>query len=330
VIPPEAGSVTRNLSQMPLWHHHPPCRPEWQAQTAACDCSFEEFQRLRRTPDYTLLQKLIQVLYFLIFGIPKVILAFTYGLTAGIIYIIAANIWRVLGRPERGRAGLKFTWVVFARIFLFLLGFHRVRYHGSVESDTRFIVSNHTCFFDGWFFTPWGPRILAKWEMLKIPLMKETSDVFQAIGVDRGKSQGVTKTLIDNAKDPNAPIVFILSEGASTSGDYMLRFHLGAFLSDLPVQPVAMRYTLYGTSRSIAHISFFHHNLWQIVVFLGIPSISLDVNFMEAMSIKSFDDDPRKFADAVSLKIANHLGVRLLNRSSSELYRRTEERKKDE
>jgi 1-acyl-sn-glycerol-3-phosphate acyltransferase len=280
-------------------------------------------------PHYSTGQKLIQINYFIIFAPLKVALGLAFGITAGILYIVAANIWRFLGRPDSGRAILKAVWVVISRIFLFLIGFHRIRYRGQVDSDTRFLVANHTCFFDGWFFTPWGPRILGKKEMLKVPLMRENADVFQAIGVDRGKSQGLTKTLIENAKDPNAPIVLILSEGASTSGDYMLRFHLGAFLSDLPVQPAAVRYTLYGTSRKIAHISFFHHQLWQVIVFLGIPSITLDINFLEASTIKSYENDPRKFADANSLKIANFLGVRLLSRSSSELFRHDEEKKKE-
>jgi 1-acyl-sn-glycerol-3-phosphate acyltransferase len=165
--------------------------------------------------------------------------------------------------------------------------------------------------------------------MLKVPLMRENADVFQAIAVDRGKSQCLTKMLIENAKNPNAPIVLILSEGASTSGDYMLRFHLGAFLSDLPVQPAAVRYTIYGTSRKLAHVSFFHHQLWQAIVFLGIPSIRIDVNFLEGATIKSYDQDPRKFADATSLKIANFLGVRLIARSSSEIFQRNDEKKKD-
>jgi hypothetical protein len=55
-------------------------------------------------------------------------------------------------------------------------------------------------------------------------------------------------------------------------------------------------------------------------VFLGIITAKVDMFFFEPMTIKSFADDARKFADAAQLKIANHLGVRVLDRSSRDLF----------
>jgi 1-acyl-sn-glycerol-3-phosphate acyltransferase len=307
---------------MPLYHVHPPCRPEWQDQTAASECTPEALQQLRKFPRYPAHIKLLHILLFLVFGPPKILLALAFTLTAGTLHMIAAHIWMFLGRPDSGRSALKISWLVISRVFMFILGFHRIRYHGLVDHDARFFVANHTCFFDGWLFTAWGPRILAKKEMLNIPLMRENADIFDAIAVDRSARQGLAQRLVENAKDPNAPMFMVLPEGASTSGDYMLKFHIGAFLSDLPVQPAAIRYTIYGLPRSVAHIAFFHHQLYQLIVFLGIPSVTVDVHFLDAMSIKTFDCDPKKFALAVSLKIANFLGVRLLDRSSSDIFTR--------
>jgi 1-acyl-sn-glycerol-3-phosphate acyltransferase len=314
---------------MPLWHYHPPCRPEWQHQTAPDACSLEEFHQLRQFPRYSTPIKFVHILLFLLFGPIKICLAVTFTLTAGVLHVLAARIWMLLGRPDGGRAGLKMSWYIISRVFMWILGFHRIRYHGQVDSDARFFIGNHTCFFDGWLFTAWGPRILAKKEMLNFPLMRENAEIFDAISVDRSARQGLAQRLVENANDPNAPMFMVLPEGASTSGDYMLKFHIGAFLSDLPVQPAAIRYTIYGLPRSVAHISFFHHQLYQIIVFLGIPSISVDVEFLESLTIKSFEGDPRKFATAVSLSIANHLGVRLLDRSSSEVFARDKETKKE-
>jgi 1-acyl-sn-glycerol-3-phosphate acyltransferase len=275
---------------MPLWHYHPPPRPEFQHQTAPSECSLEELRLLRRFPRYPLHVKILHIFLFLLFG------------------------------------PLKISWLVISRIFMWILGFHRLRFHGTLDSTARFFVGNHTCFFDGWLFTRWGPRILAKKEMLRMPLMRENADIFDAVAVDRGEQQGLSKRLIDNANDPSAPMFMVLPEGASTSGDYMLKFHLGAFLSDLPVQPAAIRYTIYGLPRSVAHVSFFHHHWYQMIVFLGIPSITIDVEFLDAVSIKAFEGDPKKFAQGVSLNIANHLGVRLLNRSSRDLFAREEKK----
>lgn len=310
---------------MPFYHYHPP-KPtddKWYHQEAPDECSIEELEQLRKIPTYSTVQKIIQVIYFLIFGIVKIIAAVSFALVAGPFFLICAAIWRSVNRPESWRAVLKKIWSTFARVFLFFLGFHRIRYHGSLDPEARFICANHTCFFDGWLFLPFGPRPLGKKEMLDIPVIREMSDIYQGIPVDRSKSTGVSKLLIELASDKNSPLISILPEGASTSGDYMLRFHLGAFLSDLPVQPCSIRYTIYGTTRSLSHISFFHHQMYQWIVFLGIPSITIDINLMPSMCLKTDgQNDPRTFADKTSLCIANNLGVRLLNLSSNAIYKK--------
>jgi 1-acyl-sn-glycerol-3-phosphate acyltransferase len=304
---------------MSLYHYHPPVNPDpkWSNQTEPSECTEEELRALREFPKYSVPQKIIQILLFLIFGLVKIISAVIYGILTGALFMLSCAIWRSLGRSDRGRAFLKKVWDVIARVFLFILGFHRIHFHGDYDEDARFIVANHTCFFDGWLFLPYEPRILAKKEMIHIPLMKDTAELFEAVPVDRSNSTGVTKILLADSKSP----FLLLPEGASTSGDYMLRFHLGAFLSDLPVQPAVVRYTIYGTSRSISHISFFHHQLYQWIVFLGIPSMKVDITFLEPVSIKSQEDlDPRKFADFVALKMANSLGCRYLSLGSRAIF----------
>jgi 1-acyl-sn-glycerol-3-phosphate acyltransferase len=276
---------------------------------------------MRGSPRYSLLQKILQILLFLIFAPLKLVLAIPYSLLAGAVYMVGAAFWRSLGRPEIGRDILKRMWEIIARIFLFLLRFHQISFHNDYDDDARFIVANHTCFFDGWLFLPWGPRILGKKEVLNFPLMKDTADVYESLAVDRESTSGLTQILANVTK--SSRLFLILPEGASTSGDYMLRFHLGAFLSDLPVQPAAIQYRLYGTTRNISHLSFFHHDLWQIIVFLGIPSIRIDITFLESSTIKQNEDrDPRKFADAVALRIANFLGVRYLTLSSRAIFKK--------
>jgi 1-acyl-sn-glycerol-3-phosphate acyltransferase len=301
--------------------------PEWKSQTGPSECTVEELKGLRRFPCYTVQQKLLQVVLFLILGPPKIVLCLAFAIVSGALYILLVNIWRLFGRPGAFRNFLRSWWSGMARTIMFIFGIHRIHWHSSVDSSTRFLVANHVCFFDGWLFTPWWPRILAKREMLKLPLMRENADVYMAIPVDRGRASGTTQLLIESANDPKMPLILILPEGASTSGDYMLRFRTGAFLSDLPVQPVAIRYTVYGTSRNLSHVSFFHHQLYQWVVFLGIITAKVDMFFFEPMTIKAFADDPRKFADAAELKIANHLGVRVIDRSSKDLFSGDEPKK---
>jgi hypothetical protein len=65
----------------------------------------------------------------------------------------------------------------------------------------------------------------------------------------------LSQVLLETANDPNKSAKLILPEGASTSGDYMLCFHLGAFISDLPVQVVTIRIKIWDTTRSLHHTS---------------------------------------------------------------------------
>jgi hypothetical protein len=64
------------------------------------------------------------------------------------------------------------------------------------------------------------------------------------IVMDRTRPSGLSQVLLESANNPNKPAIVILPEGASTSSDYMFRFHLGSFFSDLPVQLVTIRYKI--------------------------------------------------------------------------------------
>jgi 1-acyl-sn-glycerol-3-phosphate acyltransferase len=307
-----------------MFHYHPPL-PESKSlyeQTEASVVTEEELLELRRLPDYTPLQRFLHILFFLVFGIPKLIITIPYTIIAALSFIFACTIWRTLGRPESGRLLLKTYWAIVTRIFLALLGIWRINFIGSLDESARFVTPNHICFFDGWLLLALGFRPLGKKELLDIPCLKDMCEVFEGIPVDRSRATGVSQVLLQNAIDFTKPPVMIMPEGATTSGDYMLRFHLGAFLSDLPVQPLAIRYKLWGTTRDLHHISFFHNYPYHLLVFLGIPFITVDVNFMESMSIKQpHEMSPREFADMVGLAIANRLGVRMISLSSSAVYK---------
>lgn len=307
---------------MKFYHRRPPERDDESLhnQKELSPIDREDLQELYEMPKYSASQKCIQLVYFLVFGIPKLILSSIYMLITGSAFTILCLIWRYTGRDPYFRSMLQRSWAIFARGFLFLIGFVRVDYKGVPDDQCRFILTNHLCFFDGWFFLPFTPKPLAKKELFKLPVVGDMLDVYDAIAVDRSKNSGVSKKLIANAADPAAPPITMAPEGATTSGDYMFKFHLGAFLSDVPVQPTAVSYYVYGTSSKISHISFFHHSLWQFLVFIGTPFICVEVAFLKPLSLKDVGlDEPRKFADECELIIANYLGVPAYNMSNSDV-----------
>ena len=304
--------------------------PSMSQQQSLKHTTILELKKLRKPPKYTFLQTLAQLGMFLIFGIVKAVASLSYCLIAGSFLAVLVTVWKAVGAPESWRIPIKRLWAATARILLFLLGFYKINFHGQPDSDSRFLISNHTCFFDGWLFLPLLPRPLDKKELLNIPFIKEMWEVFDGICVDRTKSCGMTKVLVANASNSNQPMIQMFPEGATTNGDYMLRFHLGAFLSDLPLQPVAIRYTLWGTSKKIAHLSWFHNYPRQWLAFLSIPMITVDIYFLETVSLKiTQQNEPRRFADEVSVTIANFLGVPVLDLTSSAIYKQNVIKKND-
>jgi len=305
-----------------LYDFHPIYQEQYTNQTQLLDTTVEEIKKLRKPPKYSTKALIIQIALFIIIGIPRAIISFTFAVIAGVIFIVLVAFWRAFGNPPQFRRFLMVYWVSFSRILLFLLGIVHINFHGEYDTESRFLVANHVFFFDSWLFLPFFPRPLDRKEIFSLPCLREMCDVFGGIAVDRSKACGLTKELIKNAENPHKPQIILMPEGCNTNGEYMLRFHLGAFLSDLPVQPAAIRYTMWGTNRKISHMSFFQDHIKQWMAFLSIPAITVDVQFLEVMSIKAgSDSDPRKFADSVSMLIGNKLGVKVYNMTSSPLFK---------
>ena len=314
-----------------FYHFHPPLpkNDSLYHQTQLAETTIEELQELRKPPTYTLIQKLLHILMFIIFAPLKIICFVIFLIATAPVFLIVGAVWRAVGHPESWRHSVQSIYSSIIRVIMFTFGIYKINYHGKIDPDARFLVPNHVCFFDGWLFLPFGPIPLGKKEILNIPFAKEIAEAFQGIPVDRSHPSGTTQKLIQIASDSSKPIISIFPEGASTSGDYMFRFHLGAFLSDLPVQPVTIRYKIWGTTRSLSTISFFHHQLYYLLVFLGIPGITVDITFLESVSIKQMENhDPRVFADHVALKIGNTLGVKVISLTTSAIFKNNERQSK--
>jgi hypothetical protein len=205
-----------------------------------------DFAELRRFPRYSVVQKLLYFVYFLVFGLVKLDVT---------VRTACCALWRVAGRPEWGRRFCPGRWVLITRALLLSVGLVRITFGGQIDADARFIVPNHACFLGGLLFLGLAFRPLWKRELLRIPCLTDMCDVHDGIALDRTQSSGLSQVLLESANDPNRPAIIILPEGASTPGDFMFRFDLGAFLSDLPVQLVMIRYKIWSTTRILHHIS---------------------------------------------------------------------------
>lgn len=310
------------------FRHFRPAFPTDQSlyeQKELTPTTYEELQKLRELPKYNLFQKFIAIIYFLIFGVIKILGALTVVLVGGSSFVGLCTIWRAFGENPSFKMFLRKYYICIARIFIFFCGFVKINFHGNINKEARFHVSNHVSFFDGWIFMSLSPRALARKEFFTKPILNYHLYIFDSIAVDRSQATGVTQKLIDSALDMTKNHIMVMPEGATTDGNYMFRFRLGAFLSDLPVQCVAIRYSIWGCSSKTHHISFVHNYPKHILHFFGIPAITADVYYLDTISLKTEgNNEPRQLADIAGLKIANYLGVKMIDKTNKVLFEKKE------
>jgi 1-acyl-sn-glycerol-3-phosphate acyltransferase len=216
-------------------HFHPllPKDESLNNQTSPVESTRSDLAELRRSSHYSVVQKLLHFVYFLVFGVIKLFSRLLFTLLAAPFFIACCALWWAAGRPEWGCRRL---WAVITRMLLLSVGLGRLTLSGKIDPDARFIVPNHVYFFDGFLFLELAFRPLGKRELLRISCLTNMYHVYDGIAVDQTRSSELSQVLLESTNDPNKPAIVILPEGASTSGDCTFRFHLRAFLSNLSIR----------------------------------------------------------------------------------------------
>jgi hypothetical protein len=267
----------------------------------------ERLRELRRPPSRTVPQHIVRLALFIVVGVPRTLVAGLYGFVLTVCYESLVTCWQWFNSPEFLRFPLQVLWYVACRVFLFLLGVVKINYRGAPDRAAKFLVSNHPCFFDRWLFWWLWPCPLDKMEMHELPAGKAVLDVFRGVIVDRSKSCGLTKYVLQNLSADDDRLIQIFPEGTTTNGEYMLQFHLGAFLSPFPVQLTAIRYHMWGSTREFSNISFFQRTFKDWISFAGIPFLTVDVDFLESRTLGQ--EGTKKFAEDSAFRIAEFLGL---------------------
>lgn len=158
-----------------------------------------------------------------------------------------------------------------------------------------------------------APSFAAKDETSKLPMVHFLLKAFRCIIVYRDKKMVKDKSTLETMQDriahpcegEYAPLIF--AEGTTDNGEYLLRFHTGAFLAGVPVRPMAVHYPHKRKSLNWESVTFqellpdmftqFHNRFRIEVLDLYLPS-------------EAEKKDPQLYADNVGRLIANHLGIK--------------------
>ncbi|KAI4316792.1 hypothetical protein L6164_024737 [Bauhinia variegata] len=216
-----------------------------------------------------------------------------------------------------------------SRLLLFLLGFYWITENylipdpddkGNTEVNKSqseevgrpgVIISNHVSYLDILYqMSSSFPSFVAKRSVAKLPLVGLISKCLGCVYVQReakspdfkGVSAVVTERIREAHQNKSAPIMMLFPEGTTTNGDYLLPFKTGAFLANVPVLPVILRYHYQRFSPAWDSISGVRHVIFLFCQF---------VNYMEVTRLPVYypsqqeKDDPKLFANNVRRVMAS-------------------------
>ena len=161
-----------------------------------------------------------------------------------------------------------------ARLGLFFTGVMRIHKKGDIKSDTRTIVINHLTMFDiVVIISLFDSSYLAMAGLKNLFFMRWANEIFNMVYVDRSKgNQGTTELICNLQNDFSRVPIVIFPEGKVTNGDALVGFRSGAYISETMVQPVAIRYRMWFTPRSMSTVAWnednFKYYLYQFFLIL--------------------------------------------------------------
>jgi len=305
-------------------HSLPYDDPQMHEQTELSTISQEEFDRGIKPEKSSRMDRVFETIQFIIgFGWLRLIVLFLLT----IIYLIL-EIPCMITCYNRKICDIIIPfgiWIarLYIRALLFCFGVYHIKINGEIDPNAKACVFNHQTIFDGPMIYVYRVfTVISMAEILKVPFFGRILVAANSLFIDRSKnsgaSEGIKNLMLDDSK-----FVGLSPEGKTTKGLYLLKFHTGGFLTDKPIQPVAIRYKTYftfGKSGFSWVAGGFKEFVWRCFsTTFGVA----EINFLPTIHYDEMQDKtPEEKALVCELKIANFLGVKATNRSNREIYKK--------
>lgn len=314
-----------------LYGYFPTYDPKLQDQKELSDVSDEEFKKVYTPIPSTKNQKIIQWIFFIIFGgWLRIILT----ILTTIVYLIILSPWMLL--CNRLDIIGPYVWIgqvisqYYIRMICFFLGVYWIKWEGKFDKNTRQISYNHTALIDGpMIYIRQIFTVVMMSGVKSVPFFGRIATVSSSIFIDRSKTgQGNSEAISEGLKKKDTWPIAIAPEGKITNGSVVLKFRTGSFLTDEQIQPVAIRYYhLFPWSGTT--INWVTDSFWEYMwLCFCMPGAIAHIRIMDPIPSEELKTmEPADRAKMVQLKIANKLGVRAISRTSHAIFA---EKKKDE
>jgi 1-acyl-sn-glycerol-3-phosphate acyltransferase len=221
---------------------------------------------------------------------------------------------------------------VYMRIMYFCMGIYSIRRRGDIDKSARACAFNHQSLFDGpllWMFHPF--LVIGMIELKKIPLINRLLIAAPSVFVDRVKTEGLSAIMKSLLEDHSGMPLALAPEGKTTKGHFMLSFRTGGFLSKELIQPVTIRYHMYGAFGGATYawiVGGFKEWLWRVFC---VPFSIVEIHYLPVLEgEKYFSGTPKERALECQLIMANDLGVLASDRTAHGLIKQSVEKAKIE
>jgi lysophosphatidylcholine acyltransferase/lyso-PAF acetyltransferase len=177
------------------------------------------------------------------------------------------------------------------------------------------IVANHIGYVDAMAIVAYfGCSVVAKEEIHHYPILGTLGDALQAIWIKRRDpedKQRAQAMIVERGQRPECRSLILFPEGTTTNGRSVIQFNKGAFTTDLPVHPVAVRCRFRYFDPSHQQQPLLRHGL---ALFLCNIYHTIDLDVLDRYEPNGVEKaDAVLYARNVQLRIATHLGVPALD-----------------
>lgn len=309
---------------MPLYTECPKDDPTLHNQKEQTYLPDKEFLDLFEPTHPSFLMKIFRFFCFIVFlGPLRMLLAGLFFFVFFCIVLILPYFRRFFKTSRDFKTWAFYVCRPIVRLVLFLLGIVKINITGKIHEYARTIVCNHLSLVETIIILDQFPvSYLAAAYLSTNKFVVATAKVFDVLFVDRARRQNISQQLVDIANDPSLLPVVVFPEGKVTNGDALVGFRSGAYISETMVQPLAIRYRMWLTPRSMSTVAWNEDNFkYYLYQWFAIPFMTVDIHCLEPISWKGSNKTPQEKAVESELQIANALGTLANSRENKDYFK---------
>lgn len=198
-------------------------------------------------------------------------------------------------------------WLI--RFQLTLLGIWWVRINGKLAERNRapIVISNHISLIEGmWLIFHTKAATLSAIENSQRFVIGQIAKSLDTMWVNRSERGGIAAQIAANAQKISGPRILVFPEGTCCNGQALATFRSGAFVSGVPIQPVAIRYNCTWFDPSWCSVG---PGLFELIIRMMLTWYTeMEITYLPIHE-KHENEIPQVYANRVRDSIANVLRI---------------------